>query len=144
MAEGRHPNARNIDDHTLLAYDGLSVEFIEATLFTRLLPEYLTDDEYARLQLYLANDPEAGDVIPGTGGFRKVRWGDPKRGQGKRGGLRVVYYLFVQESLIWLFTLYGKAEAADLTPSEKRLLKAAADEEKRRRAERPLPRMRRR
>ena len=57
------------------------MEFIEAPLFTQLLPEYLTDDEYARLQLYLAADPEAGDVIPGTGGFRKVRWVDPRRGQ---------------------------------------------------------------
>ncbi len=114
------------------------MEFIEATLFTRLLPEYLTDDEYAQFQLYLANDPEAGDVIPGTGGFRKVRWGDPRRGQGRRGGLRAIYYLFLQDSLIWFVTLYGKDEAADLTPSEKRLLKAAADEEKRQRAKRPL------
>jgi hypothetical protein len=116
------------------------VEFIEATLFTRLLPEYLTDDEYALLQLYLANDPEAGDVIPGTGGFRKVRWGDPRRGQGRRGGLRVIYYLFLADSLIWFVTLYGKDEAADLTPDEKRLLKAAADEEKRQRAKRPRSR----
>jgi hypothetical protein len=66
----------------------LSLEFIEATLFTRLLPEYLTDDEYAQFQLYLANDPEAGDVIQGTGGFRKVRWGDP-RGTRATRGLRV-------------------------------------------------------
>jgi hypothetical protein len=74
------------------------VEFIEAPLFTQLLPEYLTDDEYADVQLYLANDPEAGDVIPGTGGFRKVRWGDPRRGRGRRGGLRVIYYLFLQDT----------------------------------------------
>lgn len=114
----------------------MSVDFIEAPLFTRLLPEYLTDDEYAELQLYLANDPEAGDVIPGTGGFRKVRWADRRRGQGKRGGLRVIYYLFVQESRIWFLTLYGKDEAADLTASEKRLLKEAVDEEKRQRARR--------
>ena len=57
------------------------MEFIEAPLFTQLLSEYLTDDEYAELQHYLANDPEAGDVIPGTGGFRKVRWAT--RGVGK-------------------------------------------------------------
>jgi hypothetical protein len=119
------------------------VEFIEATLFTRLLPEYLTDDAYAQLQLYLANDPEAGDVIPGTGGFRKVRWREPGRGQGRRGGLRVVYYLFLRDNLIWLFTLYGKGEAADLTSDEKRLLKAAAEREKRQRAARPYWRWRR-
>jgi len=116
------------------------VEFIEAPLFTQLLPEYLTDDEYADLQLYLASDPEAGDVIPGTGGFRKVRWADRRRGQGRRGGLRVIYYLFLQESQIWLLTLYGKDEAADLTASEKRLLKAAVDQEKQQRAGRRIVR----
>ena len=94
------------------------------------------------MQLYLAIDPEAGDVIPGTGGFRKVRWGDARRGQGRRGGSRVIYYLFLQESLIWLVTLYGKDEAADLTPDEKRLLKAAAEQEKRQRTKRPRSRRR--
>jgi hypothetical protein len=92
------------------------------------------------LQLYLASDPEAGDVIPGTGGFRKVRWADRRRGQGRRGGLRVIYYLFPQESQIWLLTLYGKDEAADLTASEKRLLKAAGDQEKQQRARRRIVR----
>lgn len=116
------------------------MEFIEAPPFTQRLPEYLTDDEYAELQLYLTNNPQAGDVIPGTGGFRKVRWGDQRRGQGRRGGLRVIYYLFLQESVIWFVTLYGKNEAADLTTSEKRLLKAAVDEEKRQRAKHPVPR----
>lgn len=116
------------------------MEFIEAPRFTQLLPEYLTDDEYAELQLYLARDPEAGDVIPGTGGFRKVRWADRRRGQGRRGGLRVIYYLFLQESQIWLLALYGKDEAADLTASEKRLLKAAVDQEKQHRARRRIVR----
>lgn len=74
------------------------MEFIEAPAFTPLLFEHLTDDEYAELQRYLANEPEAGAVIPGTGGFRKVRWADRRRGKGRRGGLRVIYYLFVQES----------------------------------------------
>ena len=70
------------------------------------------------------------------------RFGGAIRGQGRRVGLRAIYYLFLQDSLIWLVTLYGKDEAADLTPSEKRLLKAAADEEKRQRAKRPLLRRR--
>ncbi len=85
-----------------------SVEFIEASLFTRLLPEYLTDDEYAQLQLHLANDPEAGDVIPGTGGFRKVRWGDPRRGQRKTRGLRVIYYLFLAAASFGLSRSTGR------------------------------------
>jgi len=114
----------------------VSLEFVEAPLFTRLLPGYLTDDEYRELQLHLARDPEAGDVIQGSGGFRKVRWGDRRRGQGKRGGLRVIYYHFAEDMQIWFLTLYGKNEAADLTQDERRLLKATLNEEKLQRARR--------
>jgi len=112
------------------------VEFIEAPFFTKLLAEYLSDDEYRELQLDLARDPEAGDVIQGTGGFRKVRWADSRRGQGRRGGLRVVYFYFEQDRQIWFLTLYAKADATDLTSKEKRALKAAIEEEKRQRARR--------
>ena len=112
------------------------MEFIEAPLFTQLLSRYLTNDQYVELQVYLANDPEAGDVIPGTGGFRKVRWADRRRGQGRRGGLRVIYYYFEQDLQIWLLTIYGKDEAADLTPKEKRVLATAIEGEKRQRARR--------
>jgi len=63
--------------------------------------------------------------MPGTGGFRKVRWADPRRGKGRRGGLRVVYYYFAQDQEIWLMTLFDKDEAADLLPKEKKALKAA-------------------
>ena len=65
--------------------------FVEAPLFTKLVGEYLTDEEYAALQAALAEDPELGDVIPGSGGVRKVRWGT--RGRGKRGGVRVIYFV---------------------------------------------------
>lgn len=108
-----------IDEPTQVAYAGL-LEFIEAPRFTQLLPDYLSDDDYGALQIHLAKNPEAGEVIQGTGGFRKVRWADPRRGQGRRGGLRVIYYYFEQDMQIWLLTLYGKDEAADLTPKEKR------------------------
>jgi hypothetical protein len=64
------------------------VEFLEAPTFTALVTDYLEDDEYRALQLFLAEDPEAGDVIPGTGGFRKLRWADRRQRKGKRGGLR--------------------------------------------------------
>jgi hypothetical protein len=114
----------------------LSVEFIEAPFFTQLLAGYLSDEEYRELQLHLARDPEAGDVVQGTGGFRKVRWADRRRGQGRRGGLRVIYYYFEQDRQMWFLTMYGKDEAADLTPKEKRALKAAIEEEKRQRARR--------
>jgi hypothetical protein len=94
------------------------VEFLEAPLFTRLLPEFLTDEAYRELQQYLAREPEAGDIIPGTGGFRKLRWADTRRGKGKRGGLRMIYYYLASDSQIWLMTVYDKDSAIDLTPGE--------------------------
>jgi hypothetical protein len=74
----------------------------------------LTDDQYARLQRWLAENPEAGDLMPGTGGFRKLRWAHPERGKGRRGGLRIIYYLFRADQQIWLMTLDDKNEASDL------------------------------
>jgi len=106
------------------------MEFFEAPAFTRHLSEYLDDEGYWSLQQELARKPEAGALIPGTGGFRKVRWADMRRGKGRRGGLRVIYYHFAAEHQIWLMTLYGKNEAADLTPGEKKALKAAIEAER--------------
>src|SRR5262245_36524656 len=105
------------------------MEFVEAPAFTRYLPRYLTDDEFAVLQRYLAANPDAGDVMPGAGGFRKLRWSDERRGKGRRGGLRVIYYFLIGDQQIWLFTLFGKDEAADLTAEQKRQLRAAIDAE---------------
>jgi hypothetical protein len=103
------------------------MEFFEAPAFTRCVSSYLTDDEYREMQGRLAIAPEAGRVIPGTGGFRKLRWADPKRGKGRRGGLRVIYYYFSGGNQIWLMTLYDKEEASDLTPKQKRALKSAME-----------------
>jgi len=110
------------------------MEFIEAPAFTRHLPGYLDDDQYRRLQDALSNAPEMGDVIPGTGGFRKLRWVDVRRGKGRRGGLRVVYYWFDGRDQIWLMTVYDKNEAVDLTPAQRKTLKEALDAEKKSRA----------
>jgi hypothetical protein len=105
------------------------MEFFEAPAFTRYVSSYLTDDEYREMQGRLATAPEAGDMIPGTGGFRKLRWADPKRGKGQRGGLRLIYYYFPGERQIWFITLYGKNEASDLTPKQKQALKSAIEDE---------------
>jgi hypothetical protein len=107
------------------------VEFIEAPAFTRYLSDYLDDEGYRALQGELARKPESGDLISGTGGFRKARWADKRRGKGRRGGLRVIYYHFAADHQIWLMMLYGKDEAADLTPGEKKTLKAAIEGESR-------------
>jgi hypothetical protein len=80
--------------------------FVETKLFTRLIDEYLSDDEFAALQLYMIVNPEAGDLIKGSGGVRKLRWSGS--GRGKRGGLRVIYYLRSQQGQIWLLTAYAK------------------------------------
>ena len=83
--------------------------FVETPLFTRLVGEYLDDDEYRALQKALVANPEAGAVIPGSGGVRKIRWG--AEGRGKRGGVRVIYFRRVQSALIWMLTIYAKNEA---------------------------------
>jgi hypothetical protein len=105
------------------------MEFIEAPAFTRYISDYLGDDDYRGLQSKLASHPGAGDLIPGTGGFRKLRWSDPRRGKGRRGGLRIIYYYFLSDQQIWLMTLYDKNEAADLTPKQKKALKSAIETE---------------
>ena len=83
--------------------------FVETKLFTQLVQRYLSDDEYAALQAAIVANPEAGDVIRGSGGVRKLRWG--LSGRGKRGGVRVVYYLRLQSGQVWMLTLYAKNEA---------------------------------
>lgn len=80
--------------------------FIETRLFTRLVREYLTDHEYSELQNTLIANPEAGDVIPGSGGIRKLRWRSP--GRGKRGGYRVVYFVKKTSQTFWMLTMYPK------------------------------------
>lgn len=81
------------------------------------------------LQEQLVANPEMGDMIPGTGGFRKMRWADPRRGKGRRGGLRIIYYYFLADQQIWLMVLYDKDEAADLTTDQKKALRTAIQAE---------------
>jgi len=87
---------------------------IETPLFTRIVHDYLDDDEFAALQWSLTLHPEAGDIIPGSGGVRKLRWAGS--GRGKRGGLRVIYYWRDRLGEIWLLTIYAKNEAQNIPP----------------------------
>jgi len=84
--------------------------FVETRLFTQLVAQYLSDEEYRQLQHALAANPEAGDVVRGSGGVRKLRWG--LAGRGKRGGVRVIYYLRLRRGQVWMLTMYAKNEAA--------------------------------
>lgn len=78
----------------------------ETPIFTRYVADYWTEKERGEFCVWLANNPLAGDVIPGSGGCRKVRVQLP--GQGKRGGARVIYYNLLDDGTIWLLTIYGK------------------------------------
>jgi|SRR5580698_634891 mRNA-degrading endonuclease RelE of RelBE toxin-antitoxin system len=106
------------------------MEFFEAPAFTRYLSRYLEDEQYRELQSALANTPELGDLMPGTGGFRKLRWADTRRRKGRRGGLRIIYYWFDNNDQIWMMTIYDKNEASDLAPDQRKALKAAIEAEK--------------
>lgn len=93
--------------------------FVELPAFSRHRSDYLDDDGYRALQEALIEDPEAGHVLRGAGGLRKLRFADPRRGKGKRGGLRIVYFWWSQGRQFWLFTVFDKNEMADLTPRER-------------------------
>ena len=101
----------------------MNAVFVELPPFERHRHDYLTDGEFQALQRSLMANPTVGDVIEGTGGLRKLRWGDPRRGKGKRGGLRIIYYWWVTGEQCWLFSLYNKDEASDLTPTQRKSLK---------------------
>jgi len=85
--------------------------FIELPTFASVRDKYLDDEEFADLQTFLIEQPEAGDVIPGSGGCRKLRWSTA--GRGKRGGIRVIYFLRLVGGEIVLVTLYAKERAFD-------------------------------
>ena len=97
--------------------------FVELPAFSRYRADYLDDEGFRELQAAMMKSPESGDVIEGTGGLRKLRHADARRGKGKRGGLRVIYYWWDGVSQFWLFTLYDKDEMMDLNPDEKKALK---------------------
>ena len=97
--------------------------FIELPAFERRRPEYLDDEDYRRLQETMMQSPESGQLIKESGGMRKFRHGDKRRGKGTRGGLRVIYYYWTAGAQFWLFTLYNKDEQSDLTARQRAAFK---------------------
>ena len=86
--------------------------FIETSKFTKLLSDYLSDDEYRMLQWHQQEKPDSGDIVRGSGGVRKVRWAP--EGKGKSGGVRVIYYWKKSDYEIWMLTIYSKSEQATI------------------------------
>jgi mRNA-degrading endonuclease RelE of RelBE toxin-antitoxin system len=86
--------------------------FIESASFTKTVYKYLNEDEYKNLQIKLVERPSSGDVIPGSGGVRKLRWRAP--GRGKRGGYRVIYLPRTAQRVIWMLTMYPKNVAENI------------------------------
>lgn len=96
----------------------------ETQMFRRQAEKIWSEEELAELVVHVATNPAAGDVIPGTGGIRKLRWS--REGSGKRGGARVIYFYHDADRPVYLLLAYAKAQASDLTPDEKRTLTALA------------------
>ena len=90
--------------------------FVELTPFIEFRESHWTDDEFLELQRYLLQSPGAGDLVPGGGGIRKLRW--QAQGRGKKGGARVIYCWQVAGSKIFLIHAYAKAKTEDLTPAQ--------------------------
>jgi hypothetical protein len=99
---------------------------IETLAFNRRVMALLSDDEYTAMQWFLRFKPDAGDIIQSTGGARKVRW--RKKGQGKRGGLRVIYFHHVEKGTLWMLALYEKKTKEDLSESDKEVIKKLIQE----------------
>ena len=97
--------------------------FVETNVFTKRIAALGLEESLRGLQLELLDNPEAGDVDPGTGGLRKIRLGDPTRGKGKRGGARVHYLWLPHRGRIYLMFVYGKNEASTLTADQKKKLR---------------------
>jgi mRNA-degrading endonuclease RelE of RelBE toxin-antitoxin system len=94
--------------------------FRETRKFTEYLSKLLSDEDYSALQWELINNPAGGKIIKGSGGIRKIRWS--AKGKGKRGGVRVIYYLAVRQDLILMLDIYAKNQKQDLSAFEVKLL----------------------
>ena len=107
----------------------MNLTFIETSAFTKSVDDVFgTDDELRLFQEALLAFPEMGDVMPGCGGLRMVRWRDPRRGKGTRGGIRIIYLLVREAQSVLLLTAYNKDRIENLTSQQRHVLASLADE----------------
>jgi len=103
------------------------IQIIEAPIFTKKIGAFVSFESYRELQLKLIVDPKLGKIIPGSHGIRKLRW--PSTGQGKRGGIRIIYYWYGKEYIIYMITAYKKSEKDDLTKEQlKQIVKSVTED----------------
>jgi hypothetical protein len=115
----RHRSHKVTD--TPMAYTHKGMEFLETSVFTRSVLELLSDDAYRRLQFSLSGNPEAGALIRGGGGIRKLRFALP--GTGKSGGTRVIYYWIRERHQIYMLLAYPKSKKDNLSDKETAILR---------------------
>jgi mRNA-degrading endonuclease RelE of RelBE toxin-antitoxin system len=103
------------------------MRFIETPIFTKELRKFLQDEEYRAMQLALLFRPTQGNIIPGSGGLRKIRWG--AKGKGKRSGCRIIYYWDKNQETFYMLLAYQKSMQEDLTPEQMKILSKLVREE---------------
>lgn len=106
----------------------MELTFVETVVFSRRIAQLELEDDLRRLQLSLLANPRAGALDPGTGGLRKIRMSDERRGKGKRGGARVHYLLLETVGRLYFVFVYAKHEMDTLTPTQKRSLRAVVEQ----------------
>lgn len=106
---------------------GKEMVIVETSIFTRRVLQLLADEEYRRLQAALVNRPQAGAIIRGSGGLRKVRWAGS--GRGKRGGVRIIYYWAAEQAQLLMLFIFAKNERDDLSPDQLKILRTIVEDD---------------
>jgi len=104
------------------------IQILQLPIFTELVRELLSDLEFWALQDALAERPDAGALIPGGRGLRKIRWAMEGSGRGKRGGARVIYYWRPHPAMLCFVTIYAKSRSEHLTPKQLKQLAKIVEE----------------
>ena len=115
-----------MDNYTPKAYSPTMLTVVETLLFQRQWPLYWSEEERGVFAAYIAAHPSAGDVVPESGGIRKLRWG--RAGSGKSGGVRVIYFTRSAEGEVVLLTLYAKSKTDNLTGPKLKEIRRALEE----------------
>ena len=110
----------------ILRVPGRWLTVAETSVFARQAADLWSEAERAVFVDFIAANPGAGDLIPETGGIRKVRWG--RAGTGKRGGVRVIYFYHDADMPLYLLMIYAKAQREDLSPDQKRQVRSLVAE----------------